>query len=77
MMLGTMKPTRRSEEWIETIESNRKRYMALQEKYATYQPGLDREKDEGVRNLIRKDVDRTMQELEFFHSEELVKAPMC
>ena len=30
-----------------------------------------------MKHLIRKDVDRTMQEYEFFHSEELVKAPMC
>ena len=30
-----------------------------------------------MRHLIRKDVDRTMQEYEFFHSEDLIKRPMC
>jgi TBC1 domain family member 5 len=38
---------------------------------------LDRKDDYELKHLIRKDVDRTMQEYDFFQNEELVKAPMC
>ena len=37
---------------------------------------MEKKRDDEVRHLIRKDVDRTMQELEFFN-DETIRDAMC